>query len=59
MSDWRSEVLTYWFGLDPKEWWRSEPAIDEQIRERFLQLWSSRQLIMSVVADQRTVEQRV
>ena len=42
MSDWRSEVLTYWFGLDPKEWWRSEPAIDEQIRERFLQLWSQK-----------------
>jgi len=40
--DWRSEVLTYWFGLDPKEWWRSEPAIDEQIRERFLQLWSQK-----------------
>jgi len=42
VSDWRSEVLTYWFGLDPKEWWRSEPAIDEQIRERFLQLWSQK-----------------
>jgi len=42
VSDWRSEVLTYWFGLDPKEWWRSEPAIDEQIRERFLQLGSQK-----------------
>ena len=42
MSDWRREVLAYWFGLDPKEWWRSEPAIDEQIRERFLQLWSQK-----------------
>jgi len=42
VSDWRREVLAYWFGLDPKEWWRSEPAIDEQIRERFLQLWSQK-----------------
>ena len=52
MSDWRSEVLTYWFGLDPKEWWRSEPAIDEQIRERFLQLWSQkRQLPVNAFLD--------
>ena len=52
MIDWRSEVLTYWFGLDPKEWWRSEPAIDEQIRERFLQLWSQkRQLPVNAFLD--------
>jgi len=52
VSDWRSEVLTYWFGLDPKEWWRSEPAIDEQIRERFLQLWSQkRQLPVNAFLD--------
>ena len=40
MSDWRREVLTYWFGLDPKEWFRSVPAIDDEIRERFLETWS-------------------
>ena len=52
MNDWRRDVLTYWFGLDPKEWWRSEPAIDEQIRERFLQLWSQkRQLPVNAFLD--------
>jgi len=52
VSDWRREVLAYWFGLDPKEWWRSEPAIDEQIRERFLQLWSQkRQLPVNAFLD--------
>ncbi len=40
MSDWRRDVLTYWFGLDPKEWFRSGPAIDDEIRERFLETWS-------------------
>jgi uncharacterized protein (DUF924 family) len=52
VSDWRREVLAYWFGLDPKEWWRSEPAVDEQIRERFLQLWSQkRQLPVNAFLD--------
>ena len=40
MSDWRRDVLTYWFGLDPKQWFRSGPEIDEEIRERFLGIWS-------------------
>ena len=40
MSDWRRDVLTYWFGLDPKNWWRSAPATDDEIRERFEPLWS-------------------
>ena len=39
MSDWRHDVLTYWFGLTPEDWWRSGPAIDAEIRDRFLQLW--------------------
>lgn len=42
MNDWRRDVLTYWFGLDPKQWWRSEPAIDEEIRERFHGLWEEK-----------------
>lgn len=39
MTDWRRDVLTYWFGLQPEQWWRSEPEVDEEIRERFLQTY--------------------
>ena len=40
MSDWRRDVLTYWFGLKPEQWWKSDPAIDEDIKERFKQRWA-------------------
>ena len=35
MSDWRGDVLTFWFGLDPKQWWAADPVFDEGVRERF------------------------
>ncbi len=41
-SDWRSEVLDFWFGLDPKQWWRGPPELDDEIRERFLDLWKDK-----------------
>ena len=52
MNDWRRDVLTYWFGLDPESWWRSDPSVDDAIRERFEQLWSQkRQLPVSAFLD--------
>ncbi|HEX4738022.1 MAG TPA: DUF924 family protein [Allosphingosinicella sp.] len=36
---WQDEVLTFWFGLDPEQWWSTDPALDETIRERFQELW--------------------
>jgi uncharacterized protein (DUF924 family) len=52
VNDWRRDVLTYWFGLDPKNWWRSDPAVDEEIRERFHGLWSQkRQLPVNAFLD--------
>jgi uncharacterized protein (DUF924 family) len=42
VTDWRRDILTYWFGLDPKQWWRNDPAVDEEIRERFLGLWGEK-----------------
>jgi len=42
MSDWRSNVLKFWFGLDPKSWWRGPPELDEQVRDRFLELWDEK-----------------
>ena len=52
MSDWRRDVLAYWFGLDPGDWWRSDTAVDEDIRKRFLKLWTEkRQLPVSAFLD--------
>ena len=39
MSDWRSDVLKFWFGLKPEQWWRGPPELDDLIRDRFLDLW--------------------
>jgi len=36
---WRDEVLGFWFGLDPRQWWKADPALDAEIRERFHGLW--------------------
>jgi uncharacterized protein (DUF924 family) len=38
-ADWRREVLSFWFGLDPEQWWKSDAAVDHDVRERFLKLW--------------------
>lgn len=40
MTDWRRDLLTFWFGLDPKQWWKGDSDLDEECRKRFLQLWA-------------------
>ena len=42
MSDWRSDVARFWFGLDPKQWWKTNPELDHRIREQFLKLWTEK-----------------
>ena len=42
MSDWRSDVLKFWFGLDPRQWWKTDPELDDRIREQFLKLWTEK-----------------
>ncbi|MEO6581400.1 MAG: DUF924 family protein [Sphingomicrobium sp.] len=42
MTDWRGDVLKYWFGLDSQSWWKPDPEIDEDIRRRFLKMWSEK-----------------
>ncbi len=39
---WIGEVLRFWFGLDPKQWWRADPALDKQVKQRFLKLWAEK-----------------
>ncbi len=41
MTDWRGDVLNYWFGLAPERWWKADPELDEDIRRRFLKLWAT------------------
>jgi uncharacterized protein (DUF924 family) len=33
---WQDEVLGFWFGLDREQWWKADPALDSEIKERFL-----------------------
>jgi uncharacterized protein (DUF924 family) len=42
MSDWRRQVLEFWFGLEPKQWWRGGPELDREIKQRFLKLWAEK-----------------
>ncbi len=38
--NWPAEILSFWFQeLDPRDWWAKSDATDDQIRERFLELW--------------------
>ena len=39
-SDWRADVLKFWFGLDPKSWWRGGGELDHRIKQDFLKLWA-------------------
>ncbi|HEY0112260.1 MAG TPA: DUF924 family protein [Allosphingosinicella sp.] len=37
--EWRDEVLAFWFGLRPEQWWKADPALDAEIAECFCELW--------------------
>jgi uncharacterized protein (DUF924 family) len=41
-EDWRSRVLEFWFGLEPKQWWNGGPELDHRIRQDFLELWMAK-----------------
>jgi uncharacterized protein (DUF924 family) len=42
VSDWRSDVLKFWFGLEPEQWWKRDPALDHRIKQQFLKLWAEK-----------------
>lgn len=39
---WQDEVLAFWFGLAEERWWKADPALDAEIRDRFLDLWEEK-----------------
>jgi uncharacterized protein (DUF924 family) len=41
-ADWRGDVLKFWFGLDPKQWWNGGPDLDHRIKQDFLKLWAEK-----------------
>jgi uncharacterized protein (DUF924 family) len=41
-GDWRSDVLKFWLGLEPKRWWNGGPELDHRIRQDFLKLWEEK-----------------
>lgn len=39
-DNWSAEVIHFWFDeLSPKNWWTKSDELDEQITERFQELW--------------------
>ena len=38
-GDWRADVLKFWFGLEPEQWWKGGPELDHRIKQDFLKLW--------------------
>ena len=41
-ANWRSDVLKFWFELEPQQWWRGPPELDHRIRQQFLKLWAEK-----------------
>jgi uncharacterized protein (DUF924 family) len=41
-GDWRADVLKFWFGLKPEQWWRGGEELDHRIRQTFLKLWTEK-----------------
>jgi uncharacterized protein (DUF924 family) len=41
VRSWADEILAYWFGLDPKQWW-FDKSLDSEIDERSRALWESK-----------------
>ncbi len=39
-ADWRSDILKFWFALDPAQWWMTDPLLDHRIKQQFLKLWA-------------------
>ena len=56
MSAWVGDILDFWFGLSPDQWWRGGEELDSLCADRFLELYvDQRQLPPeSFLGDART-----
>ena len=41
-QDWRADVLKFWFGLTYDQWFKTDAALDHQVKQRFLKLWAEK-----------------
>jgi uncharacterized protein (DUF924 family) len=41
-ADWRGDILKFWFGLDSRQWWTTDPELDHRIRQTFVKLWTEK-----------------
>jgi uncharacterized protein (DUF924 family) len=53
---WQDDVLDFWFGLRPEEWWNADEALDAQVRDTFLDLHAAQRQLPpeSFLGDART-----
>jgi uncharacterized protein (DUF924 family) len=56
LNDWRDDVLGFWFGLDPDDWWSGRSEVDSLCRDRFLDLHAEKRQLPpeSFLGDPRT-----
>jgi uncharacterized protein (DUF924 family) len=40
-ESWSDEILAFWFGLEPEQWWRDN-ELDADITDRFQELWEEK-----------------
>jgi uncharacterized protein (DUF924 family) len=40
--DWRADVLKFWFGLKPEQWWNGGAELDRRIKQCFLKVWAEK-----------------
>jgi uncharacterized protein (DUF924 family) len=45
IGDWRAQVLKFWFGLKPEQWWRGREELDHRIKQKFLRLWMEKRAL--------------
>ena len=41
-TEWITDVLQFWFGLEPRQWWGGGVELDQRIRQNFLRLWEEK-----------------
>jgi uncharacterized protein (DUF924 family) len=39
LTGWPQQVLDFWFGLAPEQWWKADSKLDREVAERFGKLW--------------------
>jgi uncharacterized protein (DUF924 family) len=42
VSDWRADVLKFWFGLTHDQWWSGGAELDLRIKQNFLKTWTEK-----------------